>query len=271
MKKVASKFVLLFVSILLFASFISPVNSSAASDTSGDDVNTMEVEAATEKVKELGSELNSYIKENPTADDEEILNDFFANGNTINGEELQALNDAAKETVDIQEAVNATEEDIEEAQILETSEVANREITVYKNGVVGIEEAADATPTATGGFSIMATKSKSGSATKTYYSWTGLKLFTVSVSAKFNYTGSKASYAGGLDYYYKRGTLSAWTVTEWKGFQERSGTSHYARANGNFQFGIQAKGVGLVMQEMYIRHTVTCSKSGKITKNFYKR
>ncbi|PAE15340.1 hypothetical protein CHH91_14765 [Virgibacillus sp. 7505] len=117
----------------------------------------------------------------------------------------------------------------------------------------------------------MATKTKTASATKSYYSWVGLKLFTVSVSSKFKYTGSSASYGGGLDYYYKRGTLSAWTVTDWGGFHEKSGTSYYARAKGNFQFGFQAKGIGLVIQELYIRHTVTVSKPGKVTKNFYQR
>ncbi|WP_286160799.1 hypothetical protein [Virgibacillus sp. 7505] len=39
-------------------------------------------------------------------------------GNTISGEELQALNDSSQATVAVQEAANATEEEIADAQSL---------------------------------------------------------------------------------------------------------------------------------------------------------
>lgn len=71
-----------------------------------------------------------------------------------------------------------------------------------------------------------ATSSKSGTCTKTYYGLVGNKLFTLTVECTFYYNGSSAWYKSGFDYYYTKGVLSIWQVSNWKGWKEASGTSY---------------------------------------------
>ena len=110
-----------------------------------------------------------------------------------------------------------------------------------------------------------ATSSKSGTCTKTYYGLVGNKLFTLTVECTFYYNGSSAWYKSGFDYYYTKGVLSIWQVSNWKGWKEASGTSYKAYCSGNFHFGLEYEGNGLVIQDFYCKNTLTCSKDGKIT------
>jgi len=112
------------------------------------------------------------------------------------------------------------------------------------------------------------TKSVSGTATKTYYSWIGLKMFTLSVTCTFNYNGSKAWYKSGFDYYYSRGSFSTWQVSNWRGWKEASGTNFRAYCSGNFHYGFEYQGVGLVIQDIYCKNTISCNKSGTISKSY---
>lgn len=111
------------------------------------------------------------------------------------------------------------------------------------------------------------TKSKTGTSSKTYYSVAGNKIFSLTVECTFYYNGSKAWYKSGFDYYYTKGTLSLWQVSNWKGWKEKSGTSYKAYCSGNFHWGIEYDGNGLVIQDYYCKNTLTCSKSGLITKS----
>lgn len=111
------------------------------------------------------------------------------------------------------------------------------------------------------------TKSKTGTSSKTYYSVAGNKIFSLTVECQFYYNGSKAWYKSGFDYYYTKGTLSLWQVSNWKGWKEQSGTSYKAYCSGNFHWGVEYDGNGLVIQDYYCKNTVTCSKSGTITKS----
>ena len=102
-------------------------------------------------------------------------------------------------------------------------------------------------------------------ATAAAYGLVGNKLFTLTVECTFNYNGSSAWYKSGFDYYYTKGFLSIWQVSNWKGWKEASGSSYKAYCSGNFHFGLEYEGNGLVIQDFYCKNTLTCSKDGKIT------
>ena len=61
--------------------------------------------------------------------------------------------------------------------------------------------------------------------------------------------------------------LSVWQVSNWKGWKEASGTSYKAYCSGNFHWGIEYGGTGIVIQDYYCKNTLTCSKNGTITKS----
>lgn len=109
------------------------------------------------------------------------------------------------------------------------------------------------------------TKTKKYSEKKAYYSWVGIKIFTVGLDCNFYYNGSKAWYKSGFDGWYKRGTLSIWQVSNWKEKREQSGKSYVARCSGNFHYGLEVHGVGLIIQDLYIKHVATCNKNGKVS------
>ena len=111
------------------------------------------------------------------------------------------------------------------------------------------------------------TSSTSGTCSKTYYGTNGNKLFSLTVECSFYYNGSKAWYKSGFDYYYSKGSLSVWQVSNLKGWKEASGTSYKAYCSGNFHWGIEYGGTGLVIQDYYCKNTLTCSKNGTITKS----
>ena len=115
------------------------------------------------------------------------------------------------------------------------------------------------------------TKTKKYAESKDYYSWVGLKSFTIGLSCNFYYNGKKAWYKSGLDGFYTRGILSIWQVSNWKVGKESDGTSYMAYCSGNFHYGFEYKGVGIVIQEKYIRHRMTCNKNGNVSVTYLTR
>lgn len=110
------------------------------------------------------------------------------------------------------------------------------------------------------------TNSKWGICSETYYGFLGSKLFSLAVECTFYYNGQKAWYKSGFDYYYTKGFLSIWQVSNWKGWKEKSGASYKAYCAGNFHFGLEYEGNGLVIQDFYCKNTLICSKNGAISK-----
>lgn len=109
------------------------------------------------------------------------------------------------------------------------------------------------------------TKTKSYSESKAYYSWVGTKVFTIGLTCNFYYNGTKAWYKSGFDGWYKRATGSIWQVSNWKEKREQSGKSYIARCSGNFHFGLEYRGIGLIIQDYYISHIATCNKNGSVS------
>ncbi|WP_053943007.1 hypothetical protein [Kallipyga gabonensis] len=112
-----------------------------------------------------------------------------------------------------------------------------------------------------------ATRSRFATNTRTGYGYLGNKLFDVTVECAFYYNGNSAWYKSDFDYYYTRGTLSLWQVNNWRGWKEFSGTSYKANCSGNFHFGVEYEGNGLIIQELYCKNSLTCTKDGSIIKN----
>ena len=110
-------------------------------------------------------------------------------------------------------------------------------------------------------------KTRYANNTRTIYNFAGVKVIDSTLECRFAYNGNKAWFYNGFNYYYTRGIGSPWTVTNWKGWHESNGTSYTARSGGNFQYGLTYEGNGLVIQDIYLKNFITCTKSGSIIKS----
>lgn len=101
---------------------------------------------------------------------------------------------------------------------------------------------------------------------QTYYSWKGLKAYTIGMKCSFYYNGKKAWYKSGFDGSYKPyGDGIQYQMTEWKEKHKQSGKKHIAEVSGNLQHGIESNESAVIFENQYVKHLVTCSKNGKVT------
>ncbi len=102
-----------------------------------------------------------------------------------------------------------------------------------------------------------------------YYGLLNNLLFRTHVECNFGYNGVKAWNAGGLSGYYTRGTLSIWQVSNWTVGSTVVNGGEYCRAytNGNFHFGVEYQGFGLIIQDVFDDLRVSVTKNGTIYKN----
>lgn len=107
-----------------------------------------------------------------------------------------------------------------------------------------------------------------GQAYKDYYDMTGWYMLTMAVGSGFSYNGSRASYYGNFEAYYKRGKYVILDVSNWEKGHESVGTSYRAHASGNFSYGIKYDGNEVIFGEVYLRHQVMCDRNGKITTEY---
>lgn len=97
----------------------------------------------------------------------------------------------------------------------------------------------------------------------------GNLLWEAYIEAEFGFDGQKA-WVNGTPYgYYKRGNLSLWQVSDWDvdwtNYGGELGARAYAR--GNFHWGVEYDGNGLVIQELNLDLRVSCNYKGRIFKN----
>ncbi|AYF11271.1 hypothetical protein [Bacillus subtilis] len=125
------------------------------------------------------------------------------------------------------------------------------------------------TPPTSSDVEIAAAKYKN---TKTYtHSYTAknflnMKLFTVKTKGYFQYNGNDVKPKLN-DAWYTRGFLSIWQVSNWQKSTYKKG-SNYAEVygRGNFHFGLEINGYGLVVQDQYIKVYLTGNKKGTVYK-----
>ena len=220
--------------------------------------------------------LDTFLETNKDNIDSKDINKFFDSQKEVSPEQLQAIQDKSEKETSLLKKIGKSDQEIADSLVEKEYKLDNQNITLYKNGIYSIEEKDDnyldtEENTYPQTFSTLAKSSKKtqyGENTKSYYSIAKIKLFTVSVSAKFYYNGTKATYRSGLDGYSKRGTLSLWQVNGFKVAKESDGSSYVATASGNFSYGFSYNGVGFNIKDVYIKHEVRCTKNGYIKKDY---
>lgn len=100
----------------------------------------------------------------------------------------------------------------------------------------------------------------------------GQELWRIAQEAQFTYTGHSVTvnYSNG---YYKHGFLSIWQVSNWEESTQSSilvdnvWTKKVA-SSGNFHYGIEYQGVGLVIEDHYVTIDARCTVDG-VTSGYY--
>ena len=104
-----------------------------------------------------------------------------------------------------------------------------------------------------------------GNYTKTHncYGSAGNIVWTAVVKGYFYYDNINTPKPFLNDAYYERGFLSLWQVSNWsKGIGVNGDAYCYAR--GNFSWGFEYNGNGLVIQDQYLDLRLTCNKNGNV-------
>lgn len=258
MKKFTSKILTL---CLLFSLSLSVFNAGLITSAT-------ETSSTSQKINSLNNKIINYLDTiNPQDATPENI-EYFLKNNISDEEKLTGIeyaelanksNNKAKELT----KKGYTTNEIAEAQIIDSVITKNNlKVEFLDNGLFSIKNLNDSITPSSRSNSVW------GQAYKDYYSNIGVHIFTIAVGTGFSYNGQKASYYGNFTAYYKRGNLSIWQVDNWEKGHEPVGSSYQAFAQGNFHYGLEVSGVGIVFQDLYISHSVTCSKDGKISKNF---
>ncbi|MCT2345067.1 hypothetical protein AB9M62_27775 [Bacillales bacterium AN1005] len=111
-------------------------------------------------------------------------------------------------------------------------------------------------------------KSKDVSYTATYIDWSGAKIFSCYISAKFTYNGSKvtAVRTGNAVKRYFMGMLYS-TYSHSSAISKPSKKERIAYQQATASWGANVKGVGVVWDETYLRANISCNQNGVIKKS----
>lgn len=260
------KFGLKFAVSALTLTMLTPSIAQAA-DTS---IGTNQVSVKENKIitstqsfgENLAEELKSTSKENYDDIISEYAKLHVNPYNTLNNSKsiatfsnAEIANDVQKDSVEI------------DNNIIETHEIDDKTLLLLTEDYFIIDTIEEEKPAVS---TFATTKKKIGTSSRTFYgSLAGNRLFDLYVRMNFAYNGSKAWSAAAPESGYSRGTLSAWQVSNFKTSHTRGTsvtTSYKAKATGNFHFGLEYDGNGLVIQEVVASVTVACSKTGEISR-----
>jgi len=112
------------------------------------------------------------------------------------------------------------------------------------------------------------TKTKSASNSRIAYSVYGTKLFEAKIGADFTYDGTKVTAQRTINYIKKYFDGGLWSVYDKESaVQKPSDKKRVAYQSGTASWGLSVYGVGIVIQERYIRVNVACDEKGNITKS----
>ncbi len=98
------------------------------------------------------------------------------------------------------------------------------------------------------------------------YNAFGSLLFHIHIESNFGYDGVTAWYAGGVAGSYERGFLSIWQVSNWEVGTTVIDGGAYCRAyaRGNFHWGFEYQGNGIVIQDAYEDVRVSVTRDGTV-------
>ena len=101
------------------------------------------------------------------------------------------------------------------------------------------------------------------------YNLFGSLLFHIHIESNFGYDGVTAWYAGGVAGSYERGFLTIWQVSNWEVGTTVIDGGAYCRAyaRGNFHWGFEYQGNGVVIQDVYEDVRVSVTRDGTVYKS----
>lgn len=258
MKNFFKKFSLFLISFIFI---LSSLSSSAFSSELNSKLITYQNSMQKDLIKFVESSNNSNSNNfNKLKLEKFIKNDIYKKYN-LNYEDFKKISQQSNNQIQKLKSLNYSNQKIADSQIIKTVKTKNNYlIEFYNNGCFSIENLNNINKVSNGAVW--------GQAYKDYYSWIGLHIFSVAVCSSFGYNGKKAYYNGNFDAYYERGFLSIWQVSNWSKWKESVGSSYKINASGNFHYGFEVDGIGIVIQDLYIKQSVTCDKHGNITQYF---
>lgn len=103
-------------------------------------------------------------------------------------------------------------------------------------------------------------RTKNYTHTVTRHGKLGNKLFSISVTGYFTGTKGKTPKAHLVNAHYTRGTLSVWQVSNW----EKGATGNTCYGRGNFHYGFEYHGSGVIIQDRYENVKLWCTKDLKL-------
>ncbi|MCY7823360.1 hypothetical protein MOB34_06000 [Bacillus spizizenii] len=258
--------------VLILSSFTFATGSKAASASEKNEINS---------IKEYEDLLLATLKFSNPKDEDQLENavNQFNSKNVFNNKALTKYYvesnsktilpnvDNTKKELDIE---NYIQSNIDIGQFTTHKLNENISVTFTNTPVYFIESTTEEdTPQTSSNVEIAAAKYKN---TKTYtHSYTAknflnMKLFTVKAKGYFQYNGSDVKPKLN-DAWYTKGFLSIWQVSNWQKSTYKKG-SNYAEVygRGNFHFGLEINGYGLVVQDQYIKVYLTGNKKGTVYK-----
>lgn len=211
----------------------------------------------------MASDYNADYNENLTRRDDLIVN-AIKNGET----DLEKL---IKESFSIEEL---SKPKVENIKTIRVEKIDNTIVTFKNDGTFYIDSIKESPTLGENNFSNSfnlksATQYKTASNSYEARGIFGNLLWKAYIQAEFGYDGKKAWVNGKPYGYYSRGTLSIWQVsnwnTGWTNYEGRLGARAYAR--GNFHWGAEYEGNGLIVQDLNLDLRVSCNYKGIIFRN----
>ncbi|MBA3927082.1 hypothetical protein [Listeria rustica] len=235
--------------------------------------------------KEIKEEL-AYQKElveelkNADGNEEKIVQEYLADNNNTIAEKIGSSEEAPEfiDTYTINDEIQLVVTDTE--VMLDSTEVSNESDATPEEQKLLREEESNETiissikefgETVIFGQKVhAASKTVSARHTRTGYAkYSGNKLYTAGIGAKFTYNGTKVT-AQTTENYVKVNGISGvvWSVHDKKNdVQKPSSKRRVVYQQATVKSGIMYKGNGLVVEEKYIRVNVECNHLGKVSKS----
>jgi hypothetical protein len=96
------------------------------------------------------------------------------------------------------------------------------------------------------------------------YNGLGLKMYTVYTKGYFEYDGSTVEDHHYNSWYVRYGSINPWQVSNWEkgGYSHSSGTYAQIYGRGNFHYGLEVNGVGIIVQDDYVNLYIECDEDG---------
>lgn len=226
-----------------------------------DDLVTYLKQEAVNNTKEANKGIDSYFENHPVNQD--VITEYFINTN-----QKTLLPETAKDNnKDFKSFIN---DNVDNGTFTEQIISDNVKIILTDSPFFIVETVtADEPPLDTiskSDISLTAASQSTGTHTFNYEvrSMLGNTVFTISVQGYFTYNGTAVN-PHLVDAWYTKGTLSIWQVENWEeGVTYEMSGNVRIYGKGNFHFGVEIAGYGLVVQDKFIVAFQEGDKNGGI-------